>query len=364
LFPDRPPRDRQRLVEHFKAQLAETAQAADAGYPANTDLVLEGDRPLLKRRKGADRRRSAIALEEAVHDRLSERGLLDIITVSAHRLGWHKHFGPASGSDPKLRDALGRYCLTVFTYGTLLGPAQVARHMEGTVSAHELYTAGNKHTTAEKITRASAEVINALAQLDVASVWGDGRTVAADGTQIDTWEDNLLAESHIRYGGYGGIADRHVSDTYIALFSHFIPCGVWEAVDQDVIDQGPGLPDINPHAAAIAVSRDRAWAFSALRRSSSITRCSPERSPTTSEQSPMRNSSNSSSPTTRTITAAAEGTPCEGTVPAPSHARYRGRISSRADPGRRPGPARCPPRAWAMNGTRHPPATWRPNSFG
>jgi TnpA family transposase len=30
--------------------------------------------------------------------------------------------------------------------------------------------------------------------------------------------------------GYGGIAFRHISDTYIALFSHFIPCGVWEAV--------------------------------------------------------------------------------------------------------------------------------------
>ena len=23
---------------------------------------------------------------------------------------------------------------------------------------------------------------------------------------------------------------RHVADSYIALFSHFIPCGVWEAV--------------------------------------------------------------------------------------------------------------------------------------
>ena len=42
--------------------------------------------------------------------------------------------------------------------------------------------------------------------------------------------NNILAESHIRYGGYGGIAYRHISDTYIALFSHFIPCGVWEAV--------------------------------------------------------------------------------------------------------------------------------------
>ena len=37
-------------------------------------------------------------------------------------------------------------------------------------------------------------------------------------------------ETLIRYGGYGGIAYYHVSDTYIALFSRFIPCSVWEAV--------------------------------------------------------------------------------------------------------------------------------------
>jgi TnpA family transposase len=54
--------------------------------------------------------------------------------------------------------------------------------------------------------------------------------VAADGTQIDTFIDNLLAETSIRYGGTGGIAYHYVSDTYIALFSKFIPCGVWEAV--------------------------------------------------------------------------------------------------------------------------------------
>lgn len=59
---------------------------------------------------------------------------------------------------------------------------------------------------------------------------GDGKTVAADGSQIETWENNLLAESHIRHGGYGGLAYRHISNTYVALFSRFIPCGVWEAV--------------------------------------------------------------------------------------------------------------------------------------
>ena len=43
-------------------------------------------------------------------------------------------------------------------------------------------------------------------------------------------KNNLLGDQHIRYGGYGGIAYHHISDTYIALFVNFISCGVWEAV--------------------------------------------------------------------------------------------------------------------------------------
>ena len=217
-------------VVFFRGKLTTGAAEVDAGYPGNTDLILESGRPVLKRRKGVDRSVSALALEAAVHERLPERALLDILIRTAYLLNWHRHFGPPSGSDPKIRDALRRYVLTVFANGTLLGPAQVARHMRGQVSVHELATTSNKHSTPAKIYAASTDVINAFAQLDVAGMWGDGHVVAADGTQIETWENNLLAESHIRYGGYGGLAYRHISDTYIALFSHFIPCGVWEAV--------------------------------------------------------------------------------------------------------------------------------------
>ncbi|MBE1559812.1 TnpA family transposase [Nonomuraea africana] len=218
------------LTAYYRSKLAEVAAEVDAGYPGNTDLLLEGGRPVLRRRKGAERRPSALALEAAIHERLPQRALLDILTRTAYLLRWHRHFGPASGSDPKIRDAMGRYVLTAFSHGTLLGPTQVAAHMRGRVSVHELSLAGNKHTTASKIDAASVDVINAFNQLDVAGVWGDGKTAAADGSQIDTWDDNLLAETSIRYGGYGGIAYRLVSNTYIALFSRFIPCGVWEAV--------------------------------------------------------------------------------------------------------------------------------------
>lgn len=223
------PTDAKALAAHYRALLTKTAKEVDAGYPANTDLRLEGGRPVLARRKGAERRPAAIALEAAVLDRLPDRALLDILARTAHLTGWPRHFGPASGSDPKIRDTLGRYVVTAFAYGGNLGPTEVARHMRG-VSAHEIYTAGNKHATPDKIYKASADVVNAFAKLDVAAMWGDGSTAATDGSQIDTWEDSLRAESHVRYGGFGALAFRLVSDNYIALFSHFIPCGVWEAV--------------------------------------------------------------------------------------------------------------------------------------
>ena len=47
-------------------------------------------------------------------ERLPDRSLLDILARSAHLTGWHRHFGPASGSDPKIRDTLGRYVVTAF----------------------------------------------------------------------------------------------------------------------------------------------------------------------------------------------------------------------------------------------------------
>lgn len=224
------PIDPAELTGHYRRLLAEIAAGVDAGYPGNTDLKLEGGRPVLHRRKGAERSKEALTLEAAVHDRLPQRDLLDILTRTAYQLGWHHHFGPASGSDPKIKDTLGRYVLMVFTYGTLLGPAQVAAHMRGQISAAEIALAANKHATGEKVGKASTTVVNGFNRLDITSMWGDGKTVAADGSQVETWENNLLAESHIRYGGYGGLAYRHISNTYVALFSHFIPCGVWEAV--------------------------------------------------------------------------------------------------------------------------------------
>ena len=218
------------FTERLRHAHLDAAAALDAGYEDNADLVIGEDGvPSLKRRRSAGTPQAAEKLAEAVARRMPERSLLSIVARTAYWLGWHHHFGPASGSDPKISDPLGRYCMAVFTGGVNIGPYEAARHIAG-VSARELSMVRNRHIDLKKLNAAIATVVNAFAELDVVKAWGDGTAVAADGTQVETYIDNLLAETSIRYGGVGGIAYHYVSDTYVALFSRFIPCGVWEAV--------------------------------------------------------------------------------------------------------------------------------------
>jgi TnpA family transposase len=114
--------------------------------------------------------------------------------------------------------------------GSNLGPVQAARHLAGMVTAHMLSFTNQRHVTVEKLDAARAELIELYLMLDLPKTWGNGQTVAADGTQFDFYDNNLTVGYHFRYRKLGAVAYRHVADNYIAVFCHFIPPGIWEAV--------------------------------------------------------------------------------------------------------------------------------------
>ena len=219
------------LVEQLKSWLADTANQVDAGYPDNRQVVINDQgEPVLKRPPRHELSPSAKAVMAAVEERLSERNLIDILRNVDYWTNFTRHFGPLSGSDPKLERATERYLLTTFAYGCNLGPTQAARHMRGVVTARELSFVNRRHVSVDKLNAALTDIINRYNVLNLPKLWGDGTSAAADGTKYELYEENLLSEYHIRYGGYGGIAYHHVADSYVALFSHFISCGTWEAV--------------------------------------------------------------------------------------------------------------------------------------
>jgi TnpA family transposase len=153
---------------------------------------------------------------------------VDIMRNVEHWTDWSRHLGPLSGANSKLDRE--RYILTAFTYGCNIGPTQMARHLRGRTTAHQLATANYRHVTADRLDKALRDIINRYAGFELPRLWGKEKVAAADGTQFGLYAKTLQSEYHIRYGDYGGIAYRHLSDRYIALLSHFIVCGAWEAV--------------------------------------------------------------------------------------------------------------------------------------
>lgn len=217
------------FVAHRKARLAGVAQETDRSFPDNADLRIESGEPVLRRLQKAPAPAGLRGFEQRVADRLEPTHLLDVLRDTEHWLHWTRFFGPVSGHDAKLDNPLSRYLATAFCYGCQLGPAQTARSL-GNIDRRQLSWVHWRHVTEEGLDKAIREVINAYHRFALPKRWGTGKSASVDGAKWDLYEQNLLSEYHIRYGGYGGIGYYPVSDTYIALFSHFIPCGVWEAV--------------------------------------------------------------------------------------------------------------------------------------
>jgi TnpA family transposase len=98
------------------------------------------------------------------------------------------------------------------------------------MSAHRLSYLNRRHVTLENLQSSAVDIINLYHQLTLPRLWGDGSSVGTDGTKYALAENNPMAEYHFRYRDIGGVAYYHIADTYIAIFSRFVPCGTWEAI--------------------------------------------------------------------------------------------------------------------------------------
>jgi hypothetical protein len=219
------------FVAHLQQRLREVTERLDTSFPANTELTIDdAGKPHLKRLKAQPTPEELETLHALLRERMPERHLLDVLKNGHHEIQYTRHFGPPSGSDPKLPDAVSSSLLTIFGYASELGATQTARHTQNLMGWHTLRRLNAQHITIAKLEAALRDVINDYTRFELPFFWGSGQAAIADGTHIELLENNLLGARHVRYGKFGGIAYPHISDTSIALFSHFIACGVWEAV--------------------------------------------------------------------------------------------------------------------------------------
>jgi TnpA family transposase len=221
--------DPTQFVEHLKTWLSDAIHTLDVAFPDNAAVTIKDGEPVIRRLEKQAEPENFGLINRLLSERLPERNLLDMLADTEHWLNWTRLFGPLSGFEARIDSPRERYVTNTFCYGCYLGPSQTARAMKDIDRRHVAYV-NQYHVTEQNLLNANVEVINTYNRFKLPKLWGSGKSASADGTKWDVYEQNLLSEYHIRYGGWGGIGYYHVSDTYIALFSSFIACGVWEAV--------------------------------------------------------------------------------------------------------------------------------------
>ena len=107
---------------------------------------------------------------------------------------------PLSGQAARIDAARARYITTAFCSGCNLGPTQTAPALQ-TFDRRQIAWIDQHHITEEKLDAAITTLINAYNGFALPKLWGAGHHASADGMKWDLYEQNLLAEYHIRNGG-------------------------------------------------------------------------------------------------------------------------------------------------------------------
>lgn len=217
------------FTKKLKNDFKKVAKATDRRFPKDSFVELTSEHVHLKRRKAAEPTEAMQKFDAAIRDAMPSINIVDLLVAATQWVELHKSFKPVSGHKTKMGDYTKRLVVSLFCYGCNLGPVQTARSIKG-LSRKQIAYLNLAHTREKDLIEATRLVVNAYNKFELPSYWGTGSTASVDGTRFDMYEQSLLSEFHVRYAAFGGIGYYMVSDTYIALFSRFIPCGVREAM--------------------------------------------------------------------------------------------------------------------------------------
>ena len=161
------PVDGPGFVDHMRTWLDTIACEVDANF-LNSQVTIEKGEPIIHKPKKKRAPPGLKELEAILAERLKPFSLLDILSDTQFWLDWCQDFGPISGLETKLEDAIERYLVTVFAYGTQLGPSETARSLPDT-DRRQIAWINLRHITEENLERAITRLTNAYARFELPS---------------------------------------------------------------------------------------------------------------------------------------------------------------------------------------------------
>ena len=160
-------------------------------------------------------------LKREITQRWPGTSLLDILKEADLRADFTRLLQSGTERSHMEKDTLQRrLLLCLFGMGTNTG----IKSMESLPSDDykDLLYIRRRFISNEGLRQAIAQVVNATLAIRRPHIWGEATTsCAADSKQFGAWDQNLLTEWHLRYGGRGIMVYWHVEKNSACIYSQF-----------------------------------------------------------------------------------------------------------------------------------------------
>jgi TnpA family transposase len=217
------PLDAKAFTAALREELAQHLKALDKGMPTNSKVKIvrkKGEHRISISPLGAKPDpENLVILKQEVNRRWWGTSLLDVLKETDLRAGFTQCL--RSGTERSHMDETTlqrRLLLCLFGLGTNTG----IKSMESRPSDDykDLLYVRRRFVSAEGLRQAIARVVNATLAVRLPRIWGEATTAcASDSKQFGAWDQNLLTEYHLRYGGRGVMVYWHVEKNAICIYS-------------------------------------------------------------------------------------------------------------------------------------------------
>ena len=220
--------DSEAFIANLKTKLETQLALTNKGLPKNTRVKLLAAGKNRIRITPQEPQADPVHLNHLkaeVFSRWQSTSLLDVLKEADLRIGFTECFQSSRQRETLTQETIQkRLLLCLFALGTNTGIKRIAASGHDASYKELLHT---KHTFLEKNTlrEAIAQVANATLALRHPDIWGTGTTsCASDSKQFGAWDQNLMTEWHVRYGGRGVMIYWHVEGQSVCIYSQLKRC--------------------------------------------------------------------------------------------------------------------------------------------
>ncbi|MDC8012789.1 Tn3 family transposase [Tahibacter soli] len=220
--------DPKPFVERLRQEMFAWLRTLNDGLPRNTKVrILQRGRHRLSVAPldAQPEPTNLAALKREIGERWASTSLLDILKESELRIGFTDAFQTTASRaalDP--HELRRRLLLCLYGLGTNTGLRRILAGDTGATYKELLYTK-RRFILKASLRNAIAQVVNATFAAREIDLWGEATTACgSDSKKFGAWDQNLMTEWHIRYGGRGIMIYWHVEKKSTCIYSQLKRC--------------------------------------------------------------------------------------------------------------------------------------------